>query len=423
MDFSHDRVAALLRCGLVAALSLLATRAGRAQSEPLSTAVGHDTRTAAALRQRGLEFGYNLDYPEAFVAFKAAEAVDPDDPAAYRLAAATIWMRLLFNQGAITVDDYLGEARSVVSRVPPDPSLTGAFHDELQHALALAERTVEAHPAAADAHYQLGAAYGVLASYTATVEGHVFGSLGPARRAFHEHERALDLDSSRLDAGLVVGLYRCAVADLPLPKRWLAHLAGFDGDCEHGVRLVEDAAQYPGDLQANADFMRILLYSRAHRYEDALRVIVALEHRYPRNRLLWLEEGRAALSAGHPEAARAALEAGLARLTTEARPLAAGEISRWRFCHGAALVALNQPAAAQAELGAALADARRDWLRGRIRLELGKVANLDGDRARALDEFRAADRLCRADHDAECVAGAAALGKASHPGRTPVSDP
>jgi tetratricopeptide (TPR) repeat protein len=404
-----------LRYGLVAVLSLPATLAGHAQSEPLSEAVGHDTREAAALRQRGLEFGYNLDYPEAFAAFKAAEAADPDDPAAYRLAAATIWMRLLFNQGAITVDDYLGEARSTVSRVPPDPSLARAFHDELQHALALSERTAQAHPADADAHYELGAAYGVLASYTATVEGHVFSSLGPARGAYHEHERALDLDPSRLDAGLVLGLYRCAVAELPLPKRWLAYVAGFDGDRDRGMHLVEDAAQYPGDLQANAEFMLILLYSRAHRYEDALRVIVALEHRYPRNRLLWLEEGRAALSAGRPGAARAALEVGLARVTIEARPLAAAEISRWRFLHGAALVALNQPAAAEAELRAALADARRDWLRGRIHLELGKVADLDGDRARAVDEFRAADRLCRADHDAECVADAAALFRSSHP--------
>jgi tetratricopeptide (TPR) repeat protein len=407
--------AALWRYGLVVALGLLATRAGRAQSEPASMVVGPDTQTAAVLRQRGLEFGNNLDYPEAFAAFKAAEAADPDDPTAYRLAAATIWMRLLFNQGAVTVDDYLGVARSTLSRVPPDPSLADAFHDELQRALTLAERRVEAHPTAADAHYQLGAVYGVLASYTATVEGHALSSLGPGRRAYHEHERALDLDSSRLDAGLIIGLYRCVVADLPLPTRWLAHVAGFDGDRNRGMHLVEGAAQYPGDFQANAAFMLILLYSRAHRFEDESRVIVALEHRYPRNRLLWLEEGRAALSAGHPDAARAALEAGLVRVTTETRPLATAEISRWRLLHGAALVALNQPGAAEAELGAALADARWDWLRGRIRLELGKVASLDGDRARAREEFRAADRLCRADHDAECVAGAAALFKASRP--------
>src|SRR5262245_56649277 len=57
---------------------------------------------AAALRASGLELGYNLDHVEARAALQAAIEADPGDPAAYRLAGATAWIELLYEQGAIT---------------------------------------------------------------------------------------------------------------------------------------------------------------------------------------------------------------------------------------------------------------------------------------------------------------------------------
>src|SRR4026208_1234589 len=67
---------------------------------------------AHTLKARGLEFGYNLHYDQALAAFRAAIEANPTDPNAHRLAAATLWISTLFKQGAVTADDYLGEARS-----------------------------------------------------------------------------------------------------------------------------------------------------------------------------------------------------------------------------------------------------------------------------------------------------------------------
>jgi hypothetical protein len=111
----------------------------------------------------------------------------------------------LFDQGAITVDDYLGQARANLQRSQPSAPLDAAFHDSIREALTLSEQRLREHPDDADAHYQVGAAFGFLASYTATVEGRVLGSLGAARRAYREHERALKIDPRRKDAGLIVG--------------------------------------------------------------------------------------------------------------------------------------------------------------------------------------------------------------------------
>lgn len=233
-------------------------------------------------------------------------------------------------------------------------------------------------------------------------EGRVLGSFGSARRAFKEHERTLALAPARQDAGLIVGLYRYAVSDLSAPLRLVVYLAGMSGDKVRALQLVEGAARYPSDVQANAMFTLILMYNREARYDDALRVIEELKTRFPRNRLLWLEQGGTALRAGRPAEARAAIEEGLARRAHDNRALAPGEESRWRYTYGAALVALKDTTAATRELSAALPLATRDWVRGRIHKELGKVADLSGDRARALSEYRAADQLCRADRDATC---------------------
>ena len=53
---------------------------------------------------------------------------------------------------------------------------------------------------------------------------------------------SLDLDPSRKDAGLIVGMYRYAVSSLSLPSRLMARLAGFGGGRDRGLRMVEEAA-------------------------------------------------------------------------------------------------------------------------------------------------------------------------------------
>jgi len=368
----------------------------------LTAAAAAEAPGGAALRARGLQLGSDLDYDAALAAFAQAGTADPDDAAAFRLMAATAWAAQLFDQGAITASDYLGDARASAPRAAADPRLARTMYDAIGRALAIAERRVQVGPEDADAHYQLGAAYGVLASYTATVDGRVLGSLGPARRAYREHVRVLELDPRRKDAGLIVGTYRYAVGELPLPLRLAAHIAGFGGDRARGIRLIEDAANYAGDSQASALFVLVLIYNRESRFDDALKTIARLQAQFPRNRLLWLEAGSTALRAGRARDALVAIEQGLEKQRADSRRRAFGEDARWKYVRGAALVALHRGPPAERELYAALECPTRDWVRGRIHMELGKTADLAGDRRRALGEYRIAERLCDGDDDREC---------------------
>ncbi len=134
-----------------------------------------------------------------------------------------------------------------------------------------------------------------------------------------------------------------------------------------------------------------------------------LQQLYPRNRLLWLEAGSTALRAGRYEEARTAIEDGMERLARDPRPRAYGEEARWRYYHGAALVGLRRVEQAERELKMVLTMEAAEWLRGRAHKELGKIADLAGDRQRAISEYRTANRVCREQHDPACAQEATAL--------------
>jgi tetratricopeptide (TPR) repeat protein len=300
----------------------------------------------------------------------------------------------------MTVDDYLGSVgRSRSTGAPPPPETVAAFNDALEHALMLARARVAANPRDVAAHYELGAAIGLRASYMATVDNSVVGAFRAAKGAYEEHEKVLDLDANRKDAGLIVGTYRYIVATLSLPLRWMAYVAGFGGDKEKGVQLVEGAASYSGDNQDDARFALLLLYNREKRYDDALALLATLRQRFPRNRLMWLESGSTSLRAGRAADAERYLSEGMTRFATDSRQRMFGEDALWWYKRGAARAALGRASDAKADLDKALTTDGRKWVHGRTHLELGKLAQKQGARPAAAEHFRTAARLCDSDND------------------------
>jgi predicted Zn-dependent protease len=189
----------------------------------------------------------------------------------------------------------------------------------------------------------------------------------------------------------------------------MARFAGFDADRDSGMRFVESAAAYPSLTRASAQFSLVLLYNREGRHEDALRVLRQLRDEYPRNRLVWLEIGSTALRAGRAAEAVDTLTEGLSRFEDDSRPRAYGEEARWRYQRGAALVALRQTHAAARDLHDALASRAPAWVHGRVHVELGKIADLSGDRSDAAARYHLAASSCRAGHDNACADAATRL--------------
>lgn len=388
----------------------LSATAGAALVLLLAAHTAVANQESRALRARGAELGYNLDYPEAMKVYAEAIAANPHDPAAYRARAAMVWLHIMFMRGLVTADNYLGRfAKPPASMRTPPPELTTLFHQDLDRAIALARDEVSAHPDSADAHYQLGSALGVLASYTATVGDSKFEALKAARQAYKEEERAMTLDPSRADAGLIVGTYRYMVSTLPWAFRVIAKLVGFSGGREAGLKLIEAAAAYPGENQNDARMALVLLYNREKRYGDALKVLTELERKHPRNRLLWLEAGATALRAHRPAEAERELDAGFALLAHDTRERMYGEQALWLYERGAARVALDRTREASADLDACLAATGRGWVHGRAHTELGELADLAGERSQAVAQYQTAVTLGNEDDDPIGVARATRL--------------
>ena len=297
----------------------------------------------------------------------------------------------------------------------PPRDLAERFETHAAKALELSEQLADAKPRDAAALYELGASVGLIASYRASVQGEILDALRAGRRAYDTHSRVLELDLERHDAGLIAGIYRYFVALLPWPVRLLAYFVGFDAGKAEGLQMLEAAAAYPSDSQAEARFALILMYNRERRYGEAKRILHLLQHHYPRNRLLWLEEGSTALRADQPDDAKAALMHGMAMLERDSRPRSFGEEALWHLKLGTAGVQLDEHEQARRDLDTARAREGHAWVQGRAWLELGKLADLAGDRARA-PNTNARSLLCKAGNDRRCESEAKQLRRTPYTG-------
>jgi tetratricopeptide (TPR) repeat protein len=388
-------------------LAALVLAAGLASGASLGA-----SQRSESLRREAYAAAYNMDHERASELFRQAIAADQNDAAAHRGAAAVSWLRVLFLRGTVLAEDYSGHIKSSsdVQMPAPPPALDTAFHRDIDRAIALGEKAVARRYNDASSHYDLGAGLGLYASYAGTVEGRIFAALKFARRAFSENEKVLELDPQRKDAGLVLGTYRYLVSTLPMPVRWMAYIVGFGGGKEEGIRLIEDAAGHPSELQTDAKFALVLLYNRERRYADAVDVLRGLERSYPRNRLLILEEASTLLRDKRPGEAEQVLDDGIARLRQDPRERMPGEEGRWHYKRGMARLLVGKLNGAEEDLRLALgAKDVRGWVLARIHVELGKLADLRGDRGKAQGEYRTALAITNTSSDDQAESDATRL--------------
>lgn len=389
-----------LAVGSVAAV-LAASALLRAQGGP-SVPGSVDPPEVVAEIHAAFRAAYNLDHEPAIAHARRAIALGPDSSRAHRSLASILWLNMLFQRGAVSVDHYMGSLTKSPANLPkPNPASAEEFQKVVARAIDLANARLKANPRDLDARFDAGAAYGLQASYVASVEGRVMSAFGVAKRAYNAQEEVLDRDPSRASAGLVVGTYRYLVSTFNIAARVFAYVAGFGGGKEKGIALLEAAARDP-ESRVDAHAALMLIYSREGRHNDVVRIARELAAEYPRNRLFVLEEGSAAIRAGRANEADAALTRGLAMMRQDSRPRVPGEEALWLYKRGLARLNLNHRASALADLEQATKASPTNWVRGRIQVELGKLADLDGRRSDALGLYRTARTMCQTNLDTIC---------------------
>jgi tetratricopeptide (TPR) repeat protein len=403
MRFQPPRHAVALSAVLVMLVTLctIVTIGGAAAARQNADAAALDRIINDAFRA-----SYSLDHAAAADAARTAVRLAPNASRAHRALASVTWVDILFRRGAVTVDHYLGGVTKQQLNLPKPPSdLDAEFKRELATAIQLAEAAVARDPRDLDARYDLGAAFGVQASYAASIEGSLTAAFRSAKRAYDAQEVVLARDPRRASAGVIVGTYRYVVAGLGLPSRMFAYMIGFGGDKAKGISLLEAAAREQG-INVDAKTALLLIFSREGRHRDAMRVVHELAVEFPRNRLFVLEEGSAAIRAGLATEADAILTRGIAQFEADVRPKVPGERALWLYKRGLARLNSNRPGDARRDLEQALASQPVEWVRGRIHLEMGKVADLAGRRSEALSAYQVAKGVAESVNDPSSAAEA-----------------
>jgi predicted Zn-dependent protease len=372
----------------------------RAQSPVAPISLDQELQQASAAT-------YNLDYDIGVSLARHAVGLAPGESRAHKTLASIIWLDVLFQRGAVTVDHYLGGITKTVNLPKPPPDLDAEFKREVGRAIELAQARTRRDNRDTQALEDLGTAYGLQASYSATVEGSVVSAFSSARGAFNAGETLLERNPRNMPASLLVGSYRYAVATLSLPSRMFAYVAGFSGGKAEGIRLLEAASAPGASTHVEAATALALIYSREGRHAEAVNMLRGLAAEFPRNRLFVLEQGSAAIRAGRAADAEVILTNGLDMLDRDQRRKMPGERALWLYKRGMARLNLNRPAVAAGDFQLALTNEPVDWVKGRIHLAQGKVADLQGHRTEALAEYRTARALARAAEDAPAAADAA----------------
>jgi hypothetical protein len=107
-------------------------------SRPAATPAGEAAARAAI--DDAFAAAYSLDHDEAIARARRAIALAPESSAAHRGLAAVLWLKILFDRGAMTVDHYLGNlSKANVTLPKPDPAVAAEVRRLLERSIQLAD--------------------------------------------------------------------------------------------------------------------------------------------------------------------------------------------------------------------------------------------------------------------------------------------
>jgi len=366
------------RLALLAACSLLASAA-------------HTNHTEA-----GWNHFYNLEFEEARKEFAKALAANPSDIDSRNHIAQAIMFGLMLRTGALESELVTGTNPFLRRpKLEPSDAERRAFQEQVETAIQMAKDRIAANPKDKDAWYALGVAYGLRSNYNFLVRKAYMDALRDATNARKAHDRVLQLDPNNVDALLVQGVHEYVVGSLPLTYRMLGFLIGFRGDKQNGIRILQKVAQKGDKNRVDAEVLLAAIYRRERKPKEAIPLLEDMIRRFPRNYLLRFELSQMYADAIDKDNALRVL-AEIERLKQSGAPgydrvplekvyFARGVVQFWYREFDQAIENLKRVTAHASELD--LNTAVTAWLR------LGQTYDLTGQRAKAIEAYRAAMAL------------------------------
>jgi tetratricopeptide (TPR) repeat protein len=333
---------------------------------------------------------YSLDLDQAEQVFLALKRGYPQHPAPPLYLAAIAWLRELLRRQNLDLDLFLSPAFfSKETDLVMPPGQRRAFFDDIQDCQALTQKILDKSPKNTEALYFLGASYGILSSFSITIDHSLSKAFSYGDNAYRYNRRVLSLDSNYYDAYMTVGLYKYIVGSMPWYLKPLAAILGYRGSKEEGLKDADLAAAKGEYVRTDAKIVQMVLLVREGRPKDALRDALELRREFPRNYIFQINIAQILATVGQDDQAVSEY-LDVVRQAQEGKPnYNLLPLATFRYTLGSKFFKMGRLILAQEQFQKSVAnpgtpDRERAW----SQLRLGQILDLEGKRDQAIERYR-----------------------------------
>ena len=260
-------------------------------------------RSKEPLNARAFDHFYDMEYDRSIQEFTLLYQRHPDDPDSINHLLNAVLFHEIYRIGALSAGEYANDTFINAAHEPANPQTCDQIKSLVQKATAIENQRLGANSKDVGALYARGVTRAEFATYTALIEHAWFSALRNAVAARHDHEKVLELDSSNVDAKLIVGAHNYVVGNLPWAVKTASSMVGLGGNREKGLEYLHEAANGNGETSIDAKIVLVVFLRRERRFDEALQILRTLEPQYPHNVLFAMEEGNLLNAKGQSEEA------------------------------------------------------------------------------------------------------------------------
>jgi hypothetical protein len=277
----------------LAALAFLAFHSAIAQSIDAETAPDGPTASASlspdpvpAMLDNGFRNLYELNFKDARAQFQAYEKARPQDPMGVAAEAASHLYEQFNAKGVFTSAFFLNDEKFLKG-----VDGTAAENENRPFLLAngrareMAKAQLKFNPNDKQALLVLTMADGMESDYDALIVKKQLAGLSMMKQAEAEANKLLATDPDAKDAYLALGASNYVIGCLSGFKRAFLWFGGVHGDRDHGIQLMQEAADHGHYLAPFAKILLALAYEREHEPGRARVLLAALATQFPSNPL------------------------------------------------------------------------------------------------------------------------------------------
>jgi tetratricopeptide (TPR) repeat protein len=338
---------------------------------------------------------YNLDYARAEQVFVKLRQEYPNHPAPPLYLAITAWLRELFRRQDLDLDLFLSPSfftKATNQVMPPDQYKM--FADNMERCHSLAQKILDGNPQNQDALYFLGAAHGILAAYSMTIDRNLRKAFSYGNKAYDLDRQVYRINSNYFDAYMTLGLYEYIVGSIPWYLKFLAAIVGYRGTKDQGFRYIDLAVNKGDYVKTDAKILQMVLRIYENRPKEALIDAQELHRDFPHNFIFQINMGQI-FEALHQSDKAVDEYLDVVRKAEQKQPnyhLLA--LDTFRYTLGYKLFKIGRLDAAEEQFRKSLASATTPE-RERVlsQLRLGQTLDLRGKRAEALEQYQAVLKL------------------------------